>query len=79
LIAAKKRKKPQNTSPSPHWGESDATFAHRISRLGIGWGEGGRRPYEVFPGSGEGLGVRVLGEVFLNHKPFEPLINADTR
>jgi hypothetical protein len=30
------------------------SLAHRISLLRIQWGEGGRRPDEVFPGSGEG-------------------------
>ena len=47
----------------PDRGEPDATLAHRMALLRIGWGEGGRRPDEVSPGSGEGLGVRVWGEV----------------
>jgi hypothetical protein len=62
-IAAKAHKERKGFPPLRlERGESDATLAQRIP-FSASDGEKVAKPDEVFPGSGEGLGVRVSGEV----------------
>lgn len=78
-VKRRERRAPAATSPAfllplrLERGESDATLAHRIP-FSASDGEKVAKPDEVFPGSGEGLGVRVSGEVSKSFSPFASVI-----